>query len=80
MLKVIEQKDGSVILSETKTYEASKEELEVEITNIGYQKKNLLEQNRILLEQYRTLEERERSLQEILSSISGGEESEFQTL
>lgn len=72
-LKVVEKTAGGVVLSETKTYEAKIEDIQRELDNLVWRKKDLIEQNGRIRRDYAALAKREESLSAILKQLKEAE-------
>lgn len=68
-ITIVETQDNAVVLTETKTYTATKEELEAQLQNIHYNKQSIIQQSKQLKTQFDALIERENSLKEAIATL-----------
>lgn len=68
-ITIVETQDNAVVLTETKTYTATKEELEAQLQNIYYNKQSVIQQSKQLKTQFDALTERENSLKEAIATL-----------
>ena len=68
-ITIVETQDNAVVLTETKTYTATKEELEAQLQNIHYNKQSIIQQSKQLKTQFDALTERENSLKEAIATL-----------
>lgn len=72
-IKVVEKTAGGVVISETKTYEAKAEDIERELDNLAWRKKDLVEQNERIRQDYAAVTKREESLKKVLDQLKAVE-------
>lgn len=75
-LKILDKTEDGLLIAETKQYVANKQDIVNELTNIKWQKEDLLAQNKNIQVRYRALLERERIFEDALKRFESTEKVE----
>lgn len=75
-LKILDKTEDGLLIAETKQYVANKQDIVNELTNIKWQKEDLLVQNKNIQARYKALLERERIFEEALKRFESTEKVE----
>ena len=75
-LKILDKTEDGLLIAETKQYVANKQDIVNELTNIKWQKEDLLVQNKNIQVRYKALLERERIFEEALKRFESTEKVE----
>ena len=73
-LTVIEQREGEVVLSETKTYTATMQQLRAELESLKYNKRSIVDQSKELKRQFDEMTKRETAINDILTTLEPAED------
>lgn len=61
--------DGTVLITETKTFEQTKDDLRIRLNNIDFEQQNIIKNNQYLKMQYENLENEKNKIREILKDL-----------
>lgn len=75
-LKILDKTEDGLLIAETKQYVANKQDIVNELTNIKWQKEDLLVQNKNIQARYKALLKRERIFEEALKRFESTEKVE----
>lgn len=75
-LKILDKTEEGLLIAETKQYIANKQDIVNELTNIKWQKEDLLAQNKNIQARYKALLEREGIFEEALKRFESIEKVE----